>query len=302
MYFSRIRLRPELLSASQLQYVLQDNVYSVHRLLFDLFNTKERNFIFREEIAREQLTHSAGVRGEPIYYLVSAQEPKVPKNSIFLVESKQFQPKLQIDQSFTFHCRVNPVITKSGKKHDLVMNAQLDFLKAVVQQFELQNQLPVKAKKSDYKNLLLQKADAVQLDQYLSNHLQHHPLYTERLQQVSHSNEKLDWALKANIDETIEQWFSKQGEKRFAQHKAGKPVQQTGGFELATDQNGLKKFQCTEYQWHALPKKDKKAGFSSVDLTGELRITDLEAFEYTLFNGLGRSKAFGCGLLLIKRS
>lgn len=45
-----------------------------------------------------------------------------------------------------------------------------------------------------------------------------------------------------------------------------------------------------------------KSGFSSVDFTGELQITDIEKFQRILFNGLGRSKAFGCGLLMIKRA
>ncbi len=34
---------------------------------------------------------------------------------------------------------------------------------------------------------------------------------------------------------------------------------------------------------------------------GKLQITDLSGFEQALFKGIGRSKAFGCGLLMIKR-
>ena len=58
------------------------------------------------------------------------------------------------------------------------------------------------------------------------------------------------------------------------------------------------------YQWHALTgkaAKAKKSGFSAVDFTGDLVVADVEAFKKTLFNGIGRSKAFGCGLLLVKR-
>lgn len=301
MYFSRVRLRREFIKSSQLQHVLQDNAYSVHRLLYDLFDTQQRNFIFREEIAREQLNHSAGVRGEPIYYLVSEAEPKSPDNSIFKVECKPYQPQLQVGQALSFSCRVNPVVTKNGKKHDLVMDEQLKFLKSIIQQFELQDQLTGNSKKSEFKKVILDKVDRQQLDRYLTSQLQQNPCYAERLDQISRINEKLEWTIKASIDRSIEQWFIKQGTKRFTQDKEGNEVKQTGGFELAIDKaNGLKKFQCTAYQWHALPNKGKTAGFSSIDLTGELFITDLEAFEYTLFNGLGRSKIFGCGLLLIK--
>ncbi|MBD9358284.1 type I-E CRISPR-associated protein Cas6/Cse3/CasE [Methylomonas sp. EbA] len=55
------------------------------------------------------------------------------------------------------------------------------------------------------------------------------------------------------------------------------------------------------YAWHSLDSKGRKAGFSSIDFTGQLQITDVEKFEQALFHGIGRSKAFGCGLLMIRR-
>lgn len=41
--------------------------------------------------------------------------------------------------------------------------------------------------------------------------------------------------------------------------------------------------------------------FSSVDFSGELTVRDAERFRHTLFHGLGSAKAFGCGLLLVRR-
>ncbi len=41
--------------------------------------------------------------------------------------------------------------------------------------------------------------------------------------------------------------------------------------------------------------------FSSVDFQGILTVTDPEIFRKTLFEGIGKSKAFGCGLLLVRR-
>jgi len=65
------------------------------------------------------------------------------------------------------------------------------------------------------------------------------------------------------------------------------------------------KLQNSAYTWHGLPQKaaknGEKSGFSSVDFTGELQITDPEKFRQTLFQGMGRSKAFGCGLLMVRR-
>jgi CRISPR system Cascade subunit CasE len=42
--------------------------------------------------------------------------------------------------------------------------------------------------------------------------------------------------------------------------------------------------------------------FSSLDFIGLLTVEDIDRFSYTLFNGLGRAKAFGCGLVLVRRA
>jgi len=68
MYFSRVRIRSNIFKSSQLGKVLEGNVYGIHRLLWDLFpDDKQRTFLYREEIAREQLGALPSVRGEPIY-------------------------------------------------------------------------------------------------------------------------------------------------------------------------------------------------------------------------------------------
>jgi CRISPR system Cascade subunit CasE len=54
------------------------------------------------------------------------------------------------------------------------------------------------------------------------------------------------------------------------------------------------------YQQNRAGKRDIR--FSTVDFSGELVVTHPELFQQALFNGLGHSKAFGCGLLLVKRA
>jgi CRISPR system Cascade subunit CasE len=39
-----------------------------------------------------------------------------------------------------------------------------------------------------------------------------------------------------------------------------------------------------------------------MDFRGILTVTDTEKFTDTLMQGLGKAKAFGCGLMLIRRS
>ncbi|PPD35165.1 MAG: type I-E CRISPR-associated protein Cas6/Cse3/CasE [Methylomonas sp.] len=291
MYFSRVRIRTDILKSSQLGLVLQGNSYGSHRLLWDLFpDQDQRTFLYREEIACEQLAASATVRGEPIYYVVSQVKPVANDDSLFRLETKSYQPQLAVGQCLAFECRVNPVVERQGKKHDVVMDAQLQFLSHLVQTLNLQNQLVGKPEKSDYKTLLLSsggEALNAHLNQIIANDLR----YAERLSKVAGLSDKLEWAIKALVDKALETWLQRQGERC--------------GFELVQDQNGLSKLQNSGYQWHGLPQKTKqkgdKSGFSAVDLTGELQITDIEKFQQALFNGLGRSKAFGCGLLMIKR-
>lgn len=54
------------------------------------------------------------------------------------------------------------------------------------------------------------------------------------------------------------------------------------------------------YQQHG--GKHGQLRFSSVDISGDMIVTDAERFARALVDGIGRAKAFGCGLLLARRS
>ena len=54
------------------------------------------------------------------------------------------------------------------------------------------------------------------------------------------------------------------------------------------------------YEQHR-EKPDQLLTFSTVDLTGQLTVTDPEAFNAALLSGVGGARAFGCGLLLVRR-
>lgn len=70
-----------------------------------------------------------------------------------------------------------------------------------------------------------------------------------------------------------------------------------GVLGFAVDENDVV---AEAYQQHR-GKRDQLQ-FSTVDFVGELIVTDREAFARTLLEGVGRAKAFGCGLLLVRRS
>lgn len=48
-------------------------------------------------------------------------------------------------------------------------------------------------------------------------------------------------------------------------------------------------------------KKKNKIKFGIFDYSGVLVVENAELFRETLFNGIGKAKAFGCGMLLLKR-
>ena len=54
------------------------------------------------------------------------------------------------------------------------------------------------------------------------------------------------------------------------------------------------------YQQHG-SKKEGQLRISTVDFSGELTVTDPNLFGKTLREGIGHAKAFGCGLLLVRR-
>lgn len=67
------------------------------------------------------------------------------------------------------------------------------------------------------------------------------------------------------------------------------------GFRLINESFGV-----DAYQQHEASRKGVR--FSTADLSGELEVIDVEAFAATLQGGLGHGKAFGCGLLLVKKA
>lgn len=299
MFFSRVQLQSDVHRFSQLSQVLTKNSYGLHQLLWDLFPTEEkRTFLFREEIAKEQLKNQRRVKGESLFYLVSRHEP-LNETPIFRVESKKYAPVINEGQQLVFKLRANPIISRKtpGKRHsvrhDVVMDAQRRLLR------ELAYCLGLAGVEHLKKSVLRQHVfDAWRKSENRS--------CSERLHEVIRTNERfesllkagltsaqlVDWALKATSDSALESWLKDKGVRN--------------GFELVHNEsmNGRKrlKFQAEGYRWHAMPKKGRNAGFSSVDFDGELQVVDPELFQTMLFNGIGPAKAFGCGLMMVRIS
>jgi len=96
------------------------------------------------------------------------------------------------------------------------------------------------------------------------------------------------------VQSTCQLWLEKRGEY--------------SGFQLAdTSSDSLSKnLRVDAYQQHRTKKGQKNDAnkdirYSTVDFSGELEVTDVDLFRQMLMQGLGPAKAFGCGLMLIRR-
>lgn len=58
----------------------------------------------------------------------------------------------------------------------------------------------------------------------------------------------------------------------------------------------------TGYTQHRLHQKGRKISFSSLDYSGVAQVQDPSALHRTLTEGIGHARAFGCGLLLVRRA
>ncbi|HEY0929903.1 MAG TPA: type I-E CRISPR-associated protein Cas6/Cse3/CasE [Gemmatimonas sp.] len=89
-------------------------------------------------------------------------------------------------------------------------------------------------------------------------------------------------ARRERVQDVARVWMSAQGDR--------------AGYELET-------LDVQSYNvWHMPRREAKDATFGVLDVRGVLRVRDPEPMRSALFNGLGRAKAFGCGLMLVRRS
>ncbi len=286
MYLSRIRLRPEI-SATQLPVLLQDRKgYGLHRLFWGLFSDgqndqQKRRFLFREEIAGEQIQNPGRRKADPIYYVLSEHEPQLD-SPLFKVEPKKYAPQIAEGDRLAFRLRVNAVVTREKKRHDIIMDAKNSWLNAQLNDLKL----AVTGDKRDRKRRLLDHASDAQIESWRAAIKE--GLFEQKLEQSLGRTETLEWALKTSEYSRVLEWWARQGKNRH-------------GFDLALDAEGHPLMEYSAYQKHHLPEKSEKASFSSIDLSGEVIVTDASRFEKLLLDGTGPAKAFGCGLMMVRR-
>jgi CRISPR system Cascade subunit CasE len=116
MFLSRIRLSPEA-TAKPALWELFESSYRLHQEIWSLFADgplRRRDFLYR--LDREG--------DEPRIYCLSERQPRASTERYFRVESKPFSPVLTAGERLHFALRANPVVSRAGSRHDVVMDAK----------------------------------------------------------------------------------------------------------------------------------------------------------------------------------
>ncbi len=98
------------------------------------------------------------------------------------------------------------------------------------------------------------------------------------------------------------EWLEGQGAK--AGFRLASGVNDEGDYDEDEAGSALSRscLRVTSYQALRLPRGGKPARIGVLDLEGTLEVTDPELFAVALERGFGRAKAFGCGLMLVRRA
>jgi CRISPR system Cascade subunit CasE len=129
--------------------------------------------------------------------------------------------------------------------------------------------------------------------------------------------DRLRFALRANatrskdkkrVDVVMDALYALPAAERAERRMDVAKTEGCGWMQRQGAQHGFSVLDCaaSDYSVHALPAyrgpRDKQPQFGILDLEGELQITDPAAFVSAVGRGFGRAKAFGCGLMLLRRA
>ncbi|NMG44761.1 type I-E CRISPR-associated protein Cas6/Cse3/CasE [Aromatoleum toluvorans] len=202
----------------------------------------------------------------PEYYVVSQRQPRsIP--GLLDVASKPFAPALHTGDRLHFRLRANPTEATAeavGSTELARYNAQrtLSGLK----------EKPQRVRRRFHDVLMATK--------------RRHPVP----ESGSSEHKQAQWDA---LDNAARTWISKRlGEAGV--RSVDRLSRFSGELEPSIDWTG--------YTQHRLEHRGRRIQFSSVDYEGMVEVTDPAKLQLALVAGIGRAKAFGCGLLLVRRA
>lgn len=200
-------------------------------------------------------------RSAPMYYTFSRTEPDTD-SVIFDVNTKRFDPDVKAGDKLMFRLRANPTISKSVEG----------------KRHSIRHDIAMNTQRE----FLISECQSRGLEFELSKRGMITALRSHQDYHGAQGYQQLQNAMEIRMNNAAKDWLIKRGDKY--------------GFTIEFNQ-----LQATGYRWNALPEKSRNAGFSSIDYEGVLTVTNAAYFLDKLVQGIGPSKAFGCGLMMIKR-
>lgn len=114
-WFSRITLREGAEDSHAFWKTFRDP-YALHQSIWSLFADGP-------ERTRDFLYHLVDSKRPPVIYAASARRPAAG-DSPWKIDVKKYDPRLMPGLRLEFMLRANPVVTRAGKRHDVVMDAK----------------------------------------------------------------------------------------------------------------------------------------------------------------------------------
>lgn len=292
MYLSRICLKPDLQTKTQLAAIIEKDHYNEHQLIWDLFDAEKRHFLYRKEHVVPKLRNHPAIKHESVYYILSKQPPK-SQSPLFDCETKSFKPVINEGDTLSFKLRVNPVVTKKingkSKRNDVVMDEQIVFMQGICEEFNLGSS----NKKTLLKKTILNHFSTA-IQQKLIAEIKQSRYGMQPL--ISSPVSLLNLSTQARIEQRLMNWLCHNPSRKSILACCQHQVVTSEGNQLV-----IPDFQFDGYTQHLIPRKKREIKYSTVDLSGVIKINQVDAFKQLMFDGIGASKGFGCGLMMIRR-
>jgi len=270
LYFSRARLRAGRgealapLSHALLGIAKGDAIAQAHRIVWMLFNDGSERPIVDASGKERLFLWREKSPGE--YYILSREAPD-NRHGLFDLDTQEFAPKLNAGDTLRFSLRANPVVSlkrawKTGEeKRDGKGRVRGQRCDIVMAALE-----PLEGKRTRDKRT--------------------EPTDKERLKPTERAEKR-----EAETARVARAWLEGQGRK--------------AGFALVPnpDAEDDKVFlSASNYETVRIPRiRGDGAIFGVLDFEGLIEVTDPALFLARLPDGFGSAKAFGCGLMLIRR-
>lgn len=275
LYFSRARLKASRgealapLARALLAGTKGETAAQAHRIVWMLFGEGRESEAVADAGGKNRLfLWREKSPGE--FYILSCVPPQNP-HGLFALDTQEFSPALAGGDVLRFALRANPVVTRKrpgaegkGKRDG---KGRLRGIRCDIVMDALKP---------------LEGAEARKMRKDLTAEQMMEPAERAKAREVLTA-------------QAARAWMESQGRK--------------AGFELVRKSDAGDEFFLTAANYGAVRiprlrgrRHDEPATFGVLDLEGLIRVTNPSAFIAKLADGFGKAKAFGCGLMLIRRA